>query len=127
MFRYNAYFNSIGKASNLRNKRLFDVVSALFLLITFPFWFLFVKGHLRSVGNTLQVLLGFRTWVAYLDSDLNDQSNLPKLKKGILNPGIHLRPASLSPDKIKEVNVVYAKDYRVFNDLLIITRNFRKI
>ncbi len=124
---YTIHFNSIGKASNRRNKRLFDVVSSLFLLITFPFWFLFVKGHFRSVGNTIRVLLGFRTWVGYLDNDLNDLSNLPKLKKGILNPGIHLLDTHLSPDKIKEVNVVYAKDYRVFNDLLIITRNFRKI
>ena len=124
---YTIHFNSIGKASNLRNKRLFDVVSALLLLITFPFWFLFVKGHLRSVGNTVQVLIGLRTWVSYLDSDLNDLSNLPKLKKGVLNPGSHLQSTHLSPDRIKEVNVVYAKDYRVFNDLLIITRNFRKI
>jgi len=124
---YTIHFNSIGKASNLRNKRLFDVVSALLLLITFPFWFLFVKGHLRSVGNTVQVLIGLRTWVSYLDTELNDLSNLPKLKKGVLNPGSHLQSAPLSPDRIKEVNVVYAKDYRVFNDLLIITRNFRKI
>ena len=124
---YTIHFNSIGKASNLRNKRLFDVVSALLLLITFPFWFLFVKGHLRSVGNTVQVLIGLRTWVSYLDTDLNDLSNLPKLKKGVLNPGSHLQSDPLSPDRIKEVNVVYAKDYRVFNDLLIITRNFRKI
>jgi GT2 family glycosyltransferase len=124
---YTIHFNSIGKASNLRNKRLFDVVSALLLLITFPFWFLFVKGHLRSVGNTVQVLMGLRTWVSYLDTDLNDLSNLPKLKKGVLNPGSHLQSDHLSPDRIKEVNVVYAKDYRVFNDLLIITRNFRKI
>ena len=124
---YTIHFNSIGKASNLRNKRLFDVVSALLLLITFPFWFLFVKGHLRSVGNTVQVLIGLRTWVSYLDTDLNDLSNLPKLKKGVLNPGSHLQSDHLSPDRIKEVNVVYAKDYRVFNDLLIITRNFRKI
>ena len=124
---YTIHFNSIGKASNRRNKRLFDAVSALLLLITFPFWFLFVKGHFRSVANTIRVLLGFRTWVGYLDPDSNDLSNLPHLKNGILNPGFHLQSDNLSADRIKEVNVVYAKDYRVFNDLLIIARNFRMI
>jgi len=124
---YTIHFNSIGKASNRRNKRLFDAVSALFLLITFPFWFLFVKGHFRSVGNTIRVLFGLRTWVGYLDADLNDLSNLPQLKKGILNPGSHFQSEKLSPDRINEINVLYAKDYRVFNDLLIFTRDFRKI
>jgi hypothetical protein len=124
---YTIHFNSIGKESNRRNKRLFDAVTALLLFITFPFWFLFVKGHLRSVGNTLRVLLGLRTWVGYLDSGNNDLSDLPHLKKGVLNPGSQIPPDDLTPKRIKEINVVYAKDYRVFNDLLIITRNFSKI
>ncbi|RLD24865.1 MAG: hypothetical protein DRI70_07820, partial [Bacteroidetes bacterium] len=80
-----------------------------------------------SLFNTLRVLFGFRTWVGYLESNNNDLLNLPQLKIGILNPGKHLKQESLSADRIKEVNVVYAKDYRVFNDLLIITRNFRSI
>ena len=124
---YTIHFNSIGKESNRRNKRLFDVVSALLLLITFPFWFLFVKGHFRSVGNTLRVLFGFRTWVGYLHTEHREQPDLPHLKKGILNPAdLHL-PETLTPEKINEINVVYSKDYRLFNDLLIITRSFRKI
>ncbi|MEN8230319.1 MAG: glycosyltransferase [Bacteroidota bacterium] len=124
---YTIPFNSIGKASNRRNKRLFDALSALLLLISFPFWFLFVKGHFRSVVNTIRVLFGLCTWVGYLDPDNNDLTNLPHLKKGILNPALHLQSENLSAERIKEVNVVYAKDYRVFNDLLIITRNFRMI
>ena len=56
-----------------------------------------------------------------------DMTGLPKLKKGILNPASELLKTGLSPERIREINVVYAKDYRVFNDLLIITRNFRKI
>ncbi len=124
---YTIHFNSIGKASNRRNKRLLDVVSALFLLITFPFWVLFVKGHLRSVVNTIRVLFGLRTWVGYLDAESNDLTNLPQLKNGILSPGIQLPYGTLSSERIKEVNVVYAKDYRAFNDLLIIARNFSSI
>ena len=124
---YTIHFNSIAKAANRRNKRLFDLSSSLLLLITSPLWFLFVEGRLRSVGNTFMVLIGGRTWVAYLQAEHPEQPDLPKLKKGILNPGIHLAAETLGPEQINEINVVYSKDYRVFNDLLIITRNFRKI
>ena len=124
---YTIHFNSIGKGANRRNKRLFDTTTALLLLITFPLWFLFVKGHFRSVGNTIRVLFGNCTWVGYLQAEHPEQPDLPHLKKGILNPGIHLPAGKLNPERINEINLVYSKDYRVFNDLLIITRNFRKI
>ncbi|MDF1574692.1 MAG: glycosyltransferase [Bacteroidales bacterium] len=124
---YTIPFNSIGKESNRRSKRLFDVASSLLLLLTFPLWILFVEGHFNSVGNTLWVLLGFRTWVGYLPSGHPDQPDLPPLKKGILNPGVHYPPGSLSPERINEINIVYSKDYRLTTDLLIITRSFRKI
>lgn len=124
---YSIHFNSIGKESNRRSKRLFDVITSLLLLSTFPLWFLFVRGHFNSVGNALWVLLGFRTWVGYLDTELLEQPELPRLKKGLLSPGSHYPPETLSQERVNEINVVYSKDYRVFNDLLIITRNFRKI
>jgi hypothetical protein len=124
---YTIHFNSIGKAKNRRLKRLFDMTSAFILLITFPLWFLFVEGHFNSVGNTLWVLLGFRTWVGYIQEEEMPQPDLPRLKKGILNPGSHYAPKTLTPERINEINVVYSKDYRLFNDLLIITKNFRKI
>ncbi len=124
---YTIHFNSIGKASNRRSKRLFDLLSSLLLLFTFPFWFLFTRGRLKSVGNTIRVLLGLATWVGYLKTPENDLSGLPPLKNGILHPAPHRKPQQLNPERIREINVVYAKDYRVFTDLLIITRNFRKI
>lgn len=124
---YTIHFNSIGKESNRRNKRLLDVLISLLLLPGFPFWILFTKGKFRSLLSLLRVLMGFRTWVAYLNPEGHDMTGLPTLKKGILNPASYRRENSLSPDRVKEINVVYAKDYRVFNDLLIITRSFRKI
>ena len=143
---YTIHVNSIGKESNRRLKRLFDVISSLLLLSSFPLWFLFVKGHFNSVGNTLWVLLGFRTWVGYLTADQEkhadpekhedqaledghaaEEPDLPRLRQGILNPGSHHPTESLTPERINEINIVYSKDYRLINDLLIIARNFRKI
>jgi hypothetical protein len=70
---YTIHFNSIAKAANRRNKRLFDVITSLLLFITFPLWFLFVRGRLRSVVNTLRVLFGNCTWVGYLQAELPEQ------------------------------------------------------
>lgn len=124
---YTIHVNSIGKESKRRSKRLFDLVTAFLLLITFPLWFLFVKGHIKSVGNTISVLFGLKTWVGYLQGGRQGKPDLPRLRKGILTPGSHLPAGSLSPERINEINVVYSKDYRPINDLLIIARNFRMI
>ncbi len=124
---YTIHFNSIGKESNRRNKRLFDVVLSLLLLGTFPFWILFTRGKLRSLPDLFMVLAGMRTWVGYTGTGEGGPAGLPRLKKGILNPAGRRDETGLSPDRIREINVVYAKDYRVFNDLLIITRGFREI
>ena len=81
------------------------------------------------------VLGGSRTWVSYLHPEGTDTSGLPELKKGILHPGSGEGNAtrtgksheSVDPEHVTEINVVYAKDYRVLNDLLIIARKFREI
>jgi GT2 family glycosyltransferase len=124
---YTIPFNSIGKEPNRRNKRLFDVVSSVLLLITFPCWVLAVRGKFRGVANAIRVLAGCRTWVGYAESGNPDLSALPRLKKGILSPATGMSAGSLTGERVNEINLVYAKDYRVFNDMLIITRNFREI
>lgn len=122
---YTIEFNSIGKASNRRSKRLFDFISALVLLPTFPLWFLFTRGKFRSVASSFRVLVGNRTWVSYVPGTID--AELPGLKKGILNPGSGMKQDQLSPERIKEINVAYSKNYKISNDLLIIARSFRKI
>jgi len=124
---YTIHFNTIGKSSNRRSKRLFDVASSVVLIFTFPLWIFLVKGHIRSLTNTFRVFLGFRTWVGYVENERMDPTNLPALKRGILNPVSHLPAETLTQEKTNEVNLVYAKDYRVVHDLQILTRNFRRI
>ena len=124
---YTIHFNSIGLSSNQRSKRLFDLASSLVLLPTFPFWILFTRGKLRSLVHVCQVLAGSRTWVGYLRNPDTDLSELPELKKGILHPGPGGQNKPMEQERISEINVVYAKDYRILNDLLIITRGFKEI
>ena len=49
---YTIHFNSIGKESNLRNKRLFDFISAFSIVITFPIWLVIIKKPLNGFKNT---------------------------------------------------------------------------
>jgi len=124
---YTIHFNSIGKESNRRNKRLLDVSVSLLLLTTFPLWILLVRKKLKALGDVIRVLFGLRTWVGYLEPPGSDLTDLPALKKGILPPLPADSTGDVTGERVKEINVVYAKDYRVFNDMLIITRNFREI
>ncbi len=124
---YTIPVNTIGKASNQRSKRLLDLVLGMALLLTFPLWILFVRGHFKSLGNVIRVILGKRSWVGYMNLDEGKLSELPPLRKGILHPGMGLRIDHQNPERVRKINMVYARDYSVINDLLIITRNFREI
>jgi len=102
-------------------------ILSLLLLTTFPLWILLVRKKLKALGDVIRVLFGLRTWVGYLDPPGSDLTDLPALKKGILPPLPADSTGDVTGERVKEINVVYAKDYRVFNDMLIITRNFREI
>jgi len=108
-------FNSIAKGRNRRSKRLFDIGSSLGLLLTWPFLFLIFRGCRNNAGNALLVLLSVRTWVGYCkDANLD---GLPVLKKGIFDPltGINI----FDQDTKEKINMEYARDYKLFNDLSI--------
>ncbi|MFC2129755.1 glycosyltransferase, partial [Bacteroidota bacterium] len=83
---YTINFNSIGKASNIRTKRLFDLFTSLLLIPLFPLWVFFIRGGLRAFGRILHVLVGSRTLIGYLIHPEFDPDSLPPIKKGILAP-----------------------------------------
>jgi len=116
--------NSINKPENIRNKRLFDIVSSITLLIFFPVLILVSKSFLGLLKNILSVLLGLKSWVSYHKSDKND--TLPKIKEGILDPVSHLK-SEYSALTIFKLNMLYAREYRLKNDLNIILKNLNRL
>ena len=80
---YVADVNGIAKPENKRSKRLFDVLSSLFLL-AFS-WFLYPLQKKRSAyfGNCLKVLIGIYTWVGYGKAERRD---LPAIRPSVLCP-----------------------------------------
>ena len=79
------------------------------------------KGGLFK--NVFDVLLGRKSWVGYNSGDLK---HLPAIKKGILSPEV-LFPEVLNNKKRDELNVLYAKNYRLMNDLEIVLKGLKKI
>ncbi len=122
---YVVHLNAISKEQNQRNKRLVDFTLGLVFLLTYPLtcWFIEQKsGYLR---NIIQVILSTKSWVCY-SSETPVQQQLPKIKMGVLSPADMLEE-ELSSRKKLELDMVYAKDYRILHDLEIIFQNLKKL
>lgn len=124
---YTINFNSIGKASNLRTKRLFDFFISLVLIPLFPLWALFVPGCFAALGRLLQVLSGSKTLVGYFMYTGFDPTSLPALRKGILSPVAGVNPENIAQEEADRINVMYAKDYKLSNDMIIFWKGFRRL
>jgi GT2 family glycosyltransferase len=122
---YVVHLNSLAKETNRRNKRLLDLALSLGFLfgIIFTIWPVRQKGGF--LRNIFQVMAGNRSWVGYLPGSTGD-AHLPVLRTGILSPG-DLFPEPVSPQKAVELNMIYAKDYRLTTDLEIIFKAYPKL
>ena len=120
---YVVHINSIVKESNKQNKRIFDLATSVCLLFLSPvlIWVATSKsGFFRSI---LEVLSGKKSWVGYCSGT---QNHLPPIKKGILSPA-SLFPETIPQKKKDELNIVYAKDYQLMNDLKIVLKAWKNI
>ncbi|MFZ5942352.1 MAG: glycosyltransferase [Bacteroidota bacterium] len=124
---YTIHFNSIGKPSNLRSKRLFDLVSSIILLLLSPFWAWFIPRRFRALKNCFMILFGKRSWIGYGLHPSLDMSVLPRLKKGILNPSGCCAGSLQDAEQVNRMNIQYAKDYKVTNDFNILIKGIRFI
>ena len=127
---YTIDINAITKPSNKRSKRLLDVLISLILLVISPIniipMFRDGWGYFR---NIFSVLIGKKSWVGYCKhSTFNIQhSTLPLIKKGVLSPVDAYKNISVSENNIERLNQLYAKDYKVINDLNIILKGYKNL
>lgn len=120
--------NAITKPTNQRVKRLLDVVLAILFLALSPIIIWAMKNPFGLLKNILLVLIGKRTWVGYI-KDLNADQNfqLPKIADSVLNPLDGLEAGEPDEEGLTRLNMLYAKDYRVANDLNIVFKGFREL
>lgn len=118
--------NSVSKPVNRRNKRVVDFSVAFGFLLVFPLLMWTQKNPIGFVGNIFRVLFGIRSWVGYAPGKNHDM-NLPKIRAGVLNPLIALPEQQHTEDVRVRLNILYAKDYKISNDLRILRKGFRSL
>lgn len=118
---YVVNINSIAKENNRKNKRAFDLVLCFWLLLLSPVIILFIPRKAGFFRNIIEVFSGRKSWVGYCSGN---QNNLPHLKEGIFSPD-SLFSVTIHDKKKEELNISYAKDYRIINDLEIVLKAFK--
>ena len=116
--------NSINKPENIRSKRLFDFTSSLLFLLVSPVLMLTNKSFFTLYKNIFTVLLGKKSWVSYHQKGLS--KTLPSIKQGIFNPVSPL-DSKYSERTLLKLNMLYAKEYQLKNDLDILLRNLNRL
>jgi O-antigen biosynthesis protein len=117
--------NAISKPANRRNKRLFDLLMSALLLITLPAHLLLVPNPGGLARNILSVVAGCKSWVGYHPGPTT--ASLPRIRKGVLYPGAGLRKRDLHPDTLQNLNGLYAKDYKMENDLKLVMQAYKML
>ena len=70
-------------------------------------------------------MFGFKTWVGYYTGGDIQTTQLPTIKKGILTPLDYVKSSENSVSYIENLNMVYAKNYKILTDLLILMKGFK--
>ena len=118
--------NSIAKFQNRRSKRVFDVVTAIALLVSWPLTMFVVQNPLYFLRNIIFVLFGLRSISGYCPEDRTDHK-LPDIRKGILHPTDVLDRTNPDPQTIGRLNMLYARDYKIANEFRLLYKGFRKL
>lgn len=114
---------NIVEEKNIQKKRLLDVCVSVVFICTYPIILWLIEKPGRFFNNTLKVLLGKKSWVGFTNTE---QINLPKIKRGIINPTYHLEKSNRIPSSnIQEINLTYARDYNPYMDLVLILKSFK--
>lgn len=120
---YTIQFNDISKPANRRAKRIFDIVVALMLLLLSPLLILLIEHKWSYLQNIFAVLGGRKTWVGYDAHAPID--HLPRLKKAVIKTTMGSGLMGNNPTAVNHINQLYAKNYKVWNDLHFIISGYR--
>lgn len=112
--------NSLTQRRSQREKRLFDMISSIILILLLPIdiWFVNKKGNF--ICNLFSVLSGRKTWVAY-QYPRNRKNGI--FIQGILEP-TDMYPVTQDQTLIEKINQLYVNDYQPVHDFKIIWKNF---
>jgi len=118
--------NAITRIVNRRNKRMLDFLVSIGLLGFFPVFLFIVRRPLGLIRNIFLVMFGKRSWVGYCHVD-NQKVHLPDIRMGVLDPTDAISLEPVNGEVASRVNILYARDYKVTNDLNILYKGVRKL
>lgn len=110
---------NITNKNNIRNKRILDILVSGFLILSYPFFSLFIKKK-NIFFDLFNVLKGKKSMVGFAEGGKNQYQ---KMKEGIFSPISNYRNFNLDDKTIDRLNLIYAKDYKTTEDLNIIFSN----
>lgn len=113
----------LNKPFEQQKKRIFDFCLSCLMIPLLPVLLIVVKNRGNFLNNVLQVLTGNKTWVGYATA--NNVKLLPKLKQGVVSPIINPSKYRHNETTIQKLNFLYAKDYSIENDFLIVLKSIR--
>jgi GT2 family glycosyltransferase len=107
--------NSIGKVGSKRNKRIFDIIASVILLLASPLrW---IKKDAIGSADVWKVLIGNKTLVGYNPAGDN-LHELPPLRPGLFYPAP--KGTNGKAHTVARLNMLYAKDYSIWKDAAIV-------
>lgn len=119
--------NVVNNPVNRRNKRMLDIAVSLLLVFLFPFVLILVENKTGFIYNLFSVITGKKSWVGFAAGSLIIMEEGPgNLKPGVLNPADALKGITLDQPTVTRLNMLYARDYKIQNDLRILWKGIRK-
>ncbi len=119
--------NSIDRTPNKRNKRFLDILTCLILIPLFPILIFVVLRPGGFIMNIFKVLFGNKSWVGYYADDDVLTDKLPAIRVGVLNPGDVFRNRNIPVETHDNLNLIYARDYKLITDINIIIKGIKNL
>lgn len=120
---YTLPLHSVYQQRSRRQKRAWDVVASLVLLLSLPVSVWFVENRAGFVRNIFAVLRGAKSWVGVKVESM-DAAHL--LAPGVLHPADAYPGNVFSDEMIRHIEEIYLRSYSVQTDLTIMAKGFRK-
>jgi len=117
--------NTINRPENKRIKRAFDVSASMLFLLLSPVMLFIVKNRGGFISNIFRVLSGKYSWVGFYTADAEAAKGLPALKSGILSPADAFHGMTLDTHTLRNLNLLYAKNYEMAEDIKIVFNGLR--
>lgn len=110
----------LAQPEHRRKKRLFDLLFSMFVLLISPLLLIFQKNKTGFFKNIFMVFARKKTWVGY---HLPPSPDLPELLPGII-PFLGIK---IETSLTKNLNITYAKEYGVYDDVETLIQNLRNL